>query len=143
VTEPWADDTVGLVRFPIGVAVRGRGLRDGLASGQQPTVGVYALGSPPVGLAWETIWIDWPDFRLPRSRTDAVATLRTMLKRAETERVEVCCHGGQGRTGTSLAVMAVLSGVAPADAVDWVRSNYRPHAVETPGQRRWVRSLRP
>ena len=34
--------------------------------------------------------------------------------------------------------MAVLAGVEPADAVDWVRRNYRPGAVETPEQESWV-----
>ena len=40
-----------------------------------------------------------------------------------------------------MAVLAVLSGVAPEDAVDWVRAHYEPRAVETPWQRRWVRLL--
>jgi hypothetical protein len=35
--------------------------------------------------------------------------------------------------------MAVLAGVPGEDAVAWVRRNYRPEAVETPGQSDWVR----
>ena len=39
------------------------------------------------------------------------------------ERVEVTCGGGTGRTGTVLACMAVLAGVAADDAVGWVRAH--------------------
>ena len=54
------------------------------------------------------------------------------------ERVEVACGGGVGRTGTVIACLAVLAGHPAADAVGWTRRNYRPRAVETPGQRRWI-----
>jgi protein-tyrosine phosphatase len=60
-----------------------------------------------------------------------------------TERVEVACGGGQGRTGTALACLAVLDGVPPEEAVAWVRAHYRRRAVETPGQARFVRSFSP
>jgi NaMN:DMB phosphoribosyltransferase len=43
-----------------------------------------------------------------------------------------------GRTGTALAVLAVLGGVPADDAVGWVRRNYHPRAVETRRQRAWV-----
>ena len=59
-------------------------------------------------------------------------------ERAGQERVEVACGGGIGRTGTALALLATISGVAPEDAVMWVRSHYHPRAVETRTQRRWA-----
>jgi hypothetical protein len=34
--------------------------------------------------------------------------------------------------------MAVLAGVAPVEAVAWVRASYRPEAVETADQEAWV-----
>jgi hypothetical protein len=37
--------------------------------------------------------------------------------------------------------MAVLDGIPAADAVNWVRRNYHPKAVETPWQARWVRRI--
>jgi len=92
-------------------------------------------------MAWETRWIRWPDFRLPADRDEALTTLREAHFRAASERVELACNGGVGRTGTALAVLAVLSGIEPADAVTWVREAYAQHAVETPWQRRWVREL--
>ncbi|MDT7659039.1 MAG: hypothetical protein QOF38_3754, partial [Pseudonocardiales bacterium] len=53
-------------------------------------------------------------------------------------RVEVACVGGTGRTGTVIACLAVLAGHPAADALRWTRDHYRPRAVETPGQRRWI-----
>jgi protein-tyrosine phosphatase len=56
--------------------------------------------------------------------------------------VEIACRGGIGRTGTALAALAVLDGLAPPAAVAWVRQAYHPRAVETPWQRGWLRRLR-
>jgi protein-tyrosine phosphatase len=69
--------------------------------------------------------------------------LREAHERAASERVEVACGGGIGRTGTALAVLAVLSGVPAGEAVEWVRRHHHRRAVETPWQRRWVRQLSP
>jgi protein-tyrosine phosphatase len=114
-----------------------------MPDGPAPHFGVYLLGRDPGPFEWEHRWVRWPDFRLPSSRTDAVDALREAHRRAAGERVEVACGGGVGRTGTALAVMAVLAGVRPEDAVAWVRAQYHRRAVETPGQRRWVASLEP
>jgi hypothetical protein len=131
----------GVVELPDGRRVRGRGLRDGPpAPGEEPELGVYLTGSRPPAQAWESRWVRWPDFALPRSTPDAVAALRVAHERAADQRVELACGGGTGRTGTALALLAVLSGVSPDDAVGWVREHYRPRAVETPWQRRWVRT---
>lgn len=94
-------------------------------------------------MPWSTVWIRWPDFRLPSDPGQAVEALAEALGLARVQRVEVACGGGRGRTGTALAVMAVLAGVDPAEAVQWVRAHYHPRAVETPGQRRWIRHLLP
>ena len=59
-------------------------------------------------------------------------------QRAAAERVEIACAGGHGRTGTALACLAILDGVPSTEAVAFVREHYDPHAVETPGQRRYV-----
>jgi protein-tyrosine phosphatase len=99
---------------------------------------VYLLARDPGPFAWEHRWVRWPDFRTPRSTPDALDALAEAHRRAATERVELACGGGVGRTGTALAVLAVLSGVEPADAVAWVRQRYDRRAAETPWQRRWV-----
>jgi hypothetical protein len=65
-------------------------------------------------LTWPRDWIDWPDFLLPRDREDAVTRIRAVHERARASHgVEVACVGGVGRTGTVIACLAVLAGVAP------------------------------
>lgn len=128
----------GWVELPSGARVRGRRIAD---LPEEPADLLLALADGPMP-TWEVRRIAWPDFGLPADRDDALAALREALRRARAgERVEVACLGGRGRTGTALAVLAVLDGLDPAEAVPWVRRVYHRHAVETPGQKRWVRSL--
>ena len=129
----------GWVELPSGLRVRGRRIAD---RPDDPVDFLLALADGPTP-PWTVRRIDWPDFRLPRDRADALAALADGLRRArEGQRVEVACLGGRGRTGTALAAMAVLDGMDPAAAVPWVRRVYHPKAVETPGQARWVRTVR-
>ncbi|MFI6349564.1 protein phosphatase [Streptomyces sp. NPDC050560] len=137
-TTPWPDDTPGLLCLPSGRRLRGRGLRRPVPEGAAPTYGVYLLGKRPMETAWEARWVRWPDFRLPSDRADAAAALGDAWERAATERVEIACGGGQGRTGTALACIAVLDGVPRSEAVAYVRAHYAPRAVETFWQRRYV-----
>jgi hypothetical protein len=133
----WDPAEAGVLRLPSGRLVRGRGLRAGPA-GRDPDFGVYLLGSPPPAMDWETRWLRWPDFWLPRDRAEAGAVLAEAWERAARERVEVACGGGRGRTGTALACLAVLDGVPPETAVAFVRRHYDPRAAETPWQRRYA-----
>jgi protein-tyrosine phosphatase len=87
--------------------------------------------------------VRWPDLRLPADHADALDALTEAWRRAESERVEVACMRGIGRTGTALACIAILDGVPPEQAVTYVRRNYRRRTVETPGQRRYVARFRP
>jgi protein-tyrosine phosphatase len=140
-TTQWEDGAPGVLRLPSGRLVRGRGLRDPLPSGHPPTFGVYLLGRQPDEVGWETRWVRWPDFLLPVDPEQAREVLREAWRRAADERVEIACGGGRGRTGTALACLAVLDGVPPGEAVGYVRRHYHPRAVETPWQRRFVRSF--
>ncbi len=138
----WSDETAGLVTLPDGRRVRGRGLRrDPVASAEPPELGVYLSGRRPEEADWESIWIRWSDFRRPRDPVAAVETLRRAHAEAAGRRVEIACPGGIGRTGTAIAVLARLAGVPAGEAVAWTRDHYRPGAVETPGQRRFVTEL--
>lgn len=75
-------------------------------------------------------------------RPQVVAVLRSVLDRARAgERVEVGCIGGHGRTGTTLACLAILAGHPPGEAVAWVRANYCAEAVETPEQKAFIVEL--
>ncbi|MEV0633757.1 protein phosphatase [Streptomyces sp. NPDC050619] len=136
----WDERDPGVLRLPSGRLVRGRGLRRPLEPGAPtPSYGVYLLGKQPAEVPWESRWIRWPDFRLPKDRAAARAVLTEAWERASAERVEIACGGGRGRTGTALACLAVLDGVPPEEAVAYVRDHYDRHAVETPWQRRYVR----
>ncbi len=127
-----------MLRLPSGRLVRGRSLRHPVAAGQAPVFGVYLLGRPPPAVPWESRWLRWPDFRLPADPDQTRRVLTEAWRRSATERVEVACAGGRGRTGTALACLAILDGVAAAQAVTYVRTHYDRRAVETPGQRRFV-----
>jgi hypothetical protein len=142
VTGSWDGGAPGVLTLPSGRRVRGRGLGAPLPPGPLPDVGLYLLGRRPPELPWEQHWVPWPDFRLPRDPALLRAELATVWERTPGERVEVARHGGTGRTGTALACLAVLDGVPAADAVAYVRAHYRPRAVETPSQRRFVARFR-
>lgn len=128
----------GVLRLPSGRLVRGRGLNRPLPAGPMPTFALYLLGHEPPPVPWEARWLRWPDFRLPSDRAAAGEALREAWVRAETERVEIACGGGYGRTGTALACLAVLDGLPGREAVAYVREHYASRAVETPWQRRFV-----
>ncbi|MFF0408936.1 protein phosphatase [Kitasatospora sp. NPDC004745] len=137
----WDPTAPGVLRLPSGRLLRGRALSRPLPPGPHPDFALHLLGRPPRPVTWESRWVRWPDFRLPADRADAAAAFREAWERSATERVEVGCAGGRGRTGTALARIAVLDGVPPAEAVRYVRDHYDRHAVETPWQRRFVRRL--
>ncbi len=138
----WPTDLAGVVALPDGRLVRGRALRRGDPSDEPaPDLGVYLTAKPYDERRWESRWVRWPDFRLPADPSDAITALREVHERSAEERVEIACGGGRGRTGTAIALLARLSGVPAEEAVPWARLHYRPGAVETPWQRRFVRRV--
>ncbi|WP_028280851.1 protein phosphatase [Arthrobacter sp. H5] len=139
--EPWDQTRPDVLRLPSGRLIRGRGLRDGDVEGAAPQFGLYLLGKPPPRMEWALRWVRWPDWRLPVDRVDARDAFSELWLRAGSERVEVACDGGRGRTGTALACLAILDGIHPDDAVQYVRKHYNVKAVETPWQRRYVRKF--
>lgn len=134
----WDPDAVGVLRLPSGRLVRGRALSRPLPSGPVPVFALYLLGREPPAVDWDSRWVRWPDFRLPTDRAAATDALTEAWTRALTERVEMACAGGRGRTGTALACLAVLDGVPGTQAVAYVREHYDARAVETPRQRTFV-----
>lgn len=132
----WVPGAPGILRLPSGRLVRGRAVGD--TPGQPADLTLFLLGAPPPEIDHDSRWIRWRDFGLPAERDAAASTLREAWQRAQSERVEVCCSGGRGRTGTALACLAVLDGVPAKEAVRYVRAGYHPRAVETPWQRLYV-----
>jgi Protein-tyrosine phosphatase len=131
------------MHLPSGRLIRGRGLRSGTPSGAVPEFGLYLLTKPPQTMRWQSRWVRWPDWWLPTDRADAHDALVELWQRAERQRVEVRCGGGRGRTGTALACIAILDGIAPSGAVQYVRQYYDARSVETPWQRHFVARFRP
>jgi len=138
VAELWNPETPGILTLPSGRLVRGRGLRRPLPDGPRPAFGVYLLGKPPPEFRWESRWVRWPDFGLPADPAALRAAVAEVWERAATERVELACAGGRGRTGTALACLAILDGIPSTKAVGFVRAHFDARAVETPWQRRFV-----
>ena len=132
---------VAAITLPDGTPVRGRGRREPLPPGPLPEFGLY-LGKPGTLAARVARRVDrlagLPHAPATRS-TPPPAIVRAYEQARAGRRVEVACGGGIGRTGTVIACMAVLAGHPADDAVAWTRRNYRRRAVETPGQRRWIR----
>lgn len=125
------------VVFPDGTVVRGTGLDRREANASWRSFGLY------LDARWQPTWpatvVEWEDFGLPHCPTRAARAIQDAFARAVSgEHVEVGCAGGFGRTGTVLACMAVLAGVPTDAAVAWVRTHYRPAAVETSDQEVWV-----
>jgi len=140
----------GAIALPDGTLIRGRGRREPLPAGPQPDFGLYLgkaasmrdkiLRRQAWRPDWPADWLDWPDFGTPRDDDAAALAIQGAYLLARSgQRVEVACGGGTGRTGTVLACMAIIAGLPGEDALTWIRQNYRPRAVETPGQRRWIR----
>lgn len=136
--EQWQPGAPGVLTLPSGRLIRGRGLRGSDPGGPDPQFALYVVGGEMRGVPWEFRWVAWPDFRLPADPVAARAAFAEAWQRSATERVEVACMGGVGRTGTTLACIAVLDGVPAGEAVGYVRRHYHRRAVETPGQRRFV-----
>ncbi len=113
-----------------------------MTDGPKPEFGLYLQAQQPPAVAWPSRWVRWRDWWLPADLDDAHDALREAWQRAETERVEVACTGGRGRTGTALACIAILDGLTPAEAVGYVRQHYDRRAIETPWQRQFVKRFR-
>ena len=125
------------VILPDGSRIRACSLADRVEADPERSFGLY------MDEAWYPTWpaaiIPWADFGLPRDPEEAATQIEAAYSRAKGgEVVEIGCVGGLGRTGTVLACLAVLAGVAPTEAVPWVRRNYDVRAVETAEQEQWV-----
>jgi hypothetical protein len=125
------------VVFPDGTRVRGSSLDERREEDPFRDFGIYA--DPKWEPTWPAALIDWADFGVPANDEVAALQIEDAFEKASGGLfVEVGCRGGLGRTGTILSCMGVLAGIPAGDAVQWVRENYKPEAVEGPEQEAWV-----
>lgn len=79
-------------------------------------------------------WVElqWDDMGAPRLDAQWWQAFAADLLKIDGN-VGCCCHGGSGRTGTMLSILAALTGAAQLgeDPVKFVRMNYHEDAVET------------
>lgn len=91
-----------------------------------------------------TVDIDWGDYQTP-DQLDAEwwGRLVARLSVLGPCKVGINCMGGHGRTGTALAIMAVLSGNVPKGAcpVGWVRDHYCDEVVESYTQAKYIEDI--
>lgn len=137
----WREGLSGVIELPDGRTVRGSSRRRARDLQFEADLVIYLQRRKPRRPATDYRWIAWPDFRIPRDSAQALVILRDAHERAGHERVLLCCTGGTGRTGTALAVMALLAGVDAEEVVPWIRERYQPRAVETRGQRAWLQGI--
>lgn len=100
------------------------------------------LGSVPDWVPWKDEWapepiheiiLDWPDMSPPPMDSLFWVDLLDDVV-ANFKEVYICCTGGIGRTGTTLAAFLIASGFTVEEAVEYVRRHYLKHAIETNGQ---------
>ena len=137
----WPDGEDGVVDLPDGSRLKGGSWKRLRRTRRNyPDFLVLLLGREPVEVPCPHIWVRWPDFGVPASTDQAVAALQLARERSRNEKVAIMCGSGVGRTGTALALLTVFDGLSAEEGIRWVRENYHPRAVETPWQRRWLKS---
>ncbi|MEZ4443130.1 MAG: hypothetical protein R3B72_28810 [Polyangiaceae bacterium] len=82
-----------------------------------------------------------PDMGVPSTR-DLAGLCGDLERRvAAGEPAALHCHAGLGRTGTVLACMLCWVGMAPDEAIVWVRERGRKACIQTEGQERFVHTF--
>ena len=139
----------GVVEFPSGRRVRGRSWHHPVD--EYADVTVILTTAPPEEFdsrrdfygGTELIFIQWPDYRLPRRPVQAQEQLRGIYERLNDEKIEIVCAGGVGRTGTALAALAIEDGLEPREAIDFVQKNYNSESATSHAQRGWLLDIQP
>jgi protein-tyrosine phosphatase len=78
----------------------------------------------------QEIILDWYNYKAPSISPGFWGELFNHIKTSETSLL-VFCEGGHGRTGTALAALLIANGFTAREAVEYIRKEYCPKAVET------------
>jgi hypothetical protein len=85
----------GVIGLPSGRLLRERGLRAPVPSGPEPEFGLYLQPKRPTALRWPSRWVHRRDVWVPADPDDTRDALVEVWQRAETQRVEIACRGGE------------------------------------------------
>lgn len=98
--------------------------------------------APFLGHSQDVISLAWQDMGAPKFRVGFWRAVHEEAKRRGIKKVLFYCIGGHGRTGTALAsILVEVSKKKPEEAVEYVRKNYCPDAVESGAQKDYLKSL--
>ena len=147
--KPCHEGSVKLFKDPqTGIWVSGGGVQRGVEIG----FGDLAIALVPDSTGFEIqtegfeakfikprprIYIPWADFDIPNLFAEDWKNVVKEVRRLKKNTV-VYCMGGHGRTGTALAILAVLMGVKTKNPVEYVRTNYCKEAIETEEQIKYI-----
>lgn len=104
---------------------------------------VLKMHNFPLGAELEMLYADpvveiaWPDYDIPALPPVFWHDLGRVLIH-HNKSISILCAGGHGRTGTALAILAVIMGIHKEDPVLWVRKRYCDSAVESDAQLKYV-----
>jgi hypothetical protein len=130
------------VVLPDGTVIYASGQHHDRMNDPIPDIAVYLDGSwTPDTIAYH---IGWHDYGLPTMTADKVLLIASQVLRMARngKRLEVGCIGGHGRTGTFLAILAMLSksSLTPGNAIAYVRKQHCHKAIESSSQEWYVRA---
>jgi hypothetical protein len=86
-----------------------------------------------------SIQLPVPDMGIPSLEELSGSIAAALARLRGGRKVLVHCGAGYGRTGLFLACLLVSEGMAPDEAIDFVRRK-RPGSIETPGQEALIRA---
>lgn len=114
------------------------------SSGNGAALGLEKILSP-TQVRPACLWLNWKDRGIPDTVNALAfwpAMVKGMFKEAETRsgtlRVAVSCIGSHGRTGTFLACILGVMGVAGEEAMKAVRAGHCNEAIETKEQEQYI-----
>lgn len=99
---------------------------------------------PPIMTYDDDLSLNWADGKAFPATFEWWKRLLEIVEAEDYDEVVVCCVGGHGRTGTSLAILLMLThelegkGGPSIVAEEWIKANYCKKAIETADQQYYL-----